>query len=87
MSAAALHPSMIERCQRAVRHPARAITAPEPDRIDFIDESLRLAQFAQSAATHSGVVAPFPGPATATPSHPTSIQAVAGPSFPNRSNR
>lgn len=62
VSTGALHPSMIERCQRWKRTPNRAITAPEHDllRRDYTDEDLRQAQFEQSRLTRNGVVAPFP---------------------------
>lgn len=61
LAANLLRAGFIERCPRNVRYPARAITAPEPElQRAYTDESLRLAQFEQSAATRSGVVAPFP---------------------------
>lgn len=68
--------SMVQRCPRAVRYPARAITAPESVRRDHTDEADRLAYFEQSAATRGGVVAPFARPAAA--SEPPTQGAVAG---------
>lgn len=77
MNTMTLHPSLIERCPRSVRTPARAITAPEPDlRRAYTDEAVRQAQFDQSAATRNGVVAEFPSPAAASATLPEG--AVAG---------
>ena len=51
---------LIERCPRAVKHPARTITAPEPKLPRaYTDEAVRQAQFDQSRRTTGGVVAPF----------------------------
>lgn len=55
--------AMIQHCPRWMKTPPRSITAPLPAlQKDHTPESLRIAQFEQSAATRNGVVPPFAPP-------------------------